>query len=93
MFELAVEPRFGRRGIGSALMHRAMAEAERRSYPRVTLTTFEDLPWNAPFYRRLGFRVLSGSDLTEPLRRLLEIEEALGMSRRVAMAFRTEDVP
>ena len=22
---------------------------------QVTLTTYRDLPWNAPFYRRLGF--------------------------------------
>jgi hypothetical protein len=24
----------------------------------VTLTTFRDVPWNAPFYRRLGFEVV-----------------------------------
>jgi hypothetical protein len=27
----------------------------RRRYPAVTLTTFRDVPWNAPFYTRLGF--------------------------------------
>ena len=27
-------------------------------YASVTLTTFRDVPWNMPFYERLGFRVI-----------------------------------
>jgi len=90
VYELAVDPRFGRQGMGTALMLRAVAEAERRRLHRVTLTTFEDLPWNAPFYRRLGFRVLEGPSLTDPLRRLLDGEHASGMTRRVAMCLDLE---
>ena len=93
VYELAVDPRFGRRGIGTALMRRTLQEAARRALPRVTLTTFEDLAWNAPFYRRLGFRVLGVAELTEPLRRLLERERAAGMTRRVAMAYTTGSAP
>ena len=90
VYELAVEPRFGRQGIGTALMRRAVAEGELRRLPRVTLTTFEDLPWNAPFYRRLGFRVQDADALTDPLRRLLEGERAAGMTHRVAMCLDLE---
>lgn len=90
VYELAVDPAFGRRGIGTALMQETFAEAARRRLPRVTLTTFEDLPWNAPFYRRLGFTVLQQDNLTLPLERILERERAAGMTRRVAMAYRVE---
>ena len=34
------------------------------AYPAVTLTTFRDVPWNAPFYTRLGFAMLD--ELTLP---------------------------
>ena len=85
VYELAVDPRFGRQGMGTALMQRAATEAERRRLPRVTLTTFEDLPWNAPFYRRLGFQVLQDASLPDPLRRVLESERTAGLTRRVAM--------
>ncbi len=29
----------------------------------LTLTTFRDVPWNAPYYRSLGFQVLTQEDL------------------------------
>lgn len=85
--ELAVDPAHGRRGIGTALMRRAMVEAPTRRLDRVTLTTFDDLPWNAPFYQRLGFRILAPNELSAALAAILERERAAGMIRRVAMRF------
>ena len=58
-----------------------------RRLDRVTLTTFEDLPWNAPFYQRLGFRKLTEDELNAPIATLLERERAVGMIRRVAMRY------
>ena len=37
----------------------------------MTLSTFRDLPWNAPFYRTLGFRELPRKQMTDWM---LEIE-------------------
>jgi hypothetical protein len=31
---------------------------------QATLTTFEHVPWNAPYYRRRGFRVLDDGELS-----------------------------
>ncbi|HEX7037389.1 MAG TPA: GNAT family N-acetyltransferase [Pseudomonadales bacterium] len=87
VYELAVDPAHGRRGLGTALMRRAMAEAPARRLDRVTLTTFEDLPWNAPFYERLGFRTLAPNELSASLATILEHERAVGMIRRVAMRY------
>lgn len=53
--EVSVDPAFGRRGRGPALMAAAEAEARARGWPALWLTTFRDVPWNAPWYARLGF--------------------------------------
>ena len=53
--ELAVIPRWMRQGIGSALVERACEWARGRGYPAITLTTYADVPWNAPWYARRGF--------------------------------------
>lgn len=52
---LAVRRDHGRQGIGTALVRAAMAEARARGHRRLTLSTYRDVPWNAPFYARLGF--------------------------------------
>ena len=61
--------------------------ARRREFPSITLTTFRHLPWNGPFYRRLGFEELSDAALTKELAEQLECEAAEGLdrSKRVAM--------
>jgi hypothetical protein len=53
----------------------------------LTLTTFHDVPWNAPFYSRVGFEVLSASDFDERLSALLrkEVEEGFAEGTRCAM--------
>jgi hypothetical protein len=54
----------------------------------VTLTTFRDVPWNAPFYARLGFRILEPSAWTPGLMALLALEESRGLPRRLRVAMR-----
>src|SRR5690606_39828156 len=49
----------GRRGIGTALVGHVIDVAARGLYPGVTLTTFRDVPFNAPFYARFGFGELA----------------------------------
>jgi hypothetical protein len=53
----------------------------------VTLTTFRDLPWNAPFYQRMGFIVLTDDSLDPHLREALQAEIAHGFpaERRCTM--------
>jgi GNAT superfamily N-acetyltransferase len=54
--QLSVLPRHGRQGLGTRLVRRCLQEAEARSFRRVSLSTFRKVPWNRPFYRKLGFR-------------------------------------
>ena len=86
--EMDVLPTWGGRGIGTALLHHVLNEARLRGLPRVTLTTFRDVPWNAPFYARHGFRHLEPDDWTPELAHLVEEEDDAGLerSRRTVMA-------
>lgn len=88
--EVDVHPLHGRRGLGTRLMHAVCEWAGERGYRSVTLTTFRDVPWNMPFYMRLGFEEIPGPLLTPALRFILEDEARRGLaaSRRVAMCYR-----
>lgn len=85
--EIDVHPDHGGRGIGRALIEAVCAWARRAGHASLTLTTFRDIPWNAPFYARAGFRILESHELSAELRALVAEEETrgLGASRRVVM--------
>lgn len=53
--QLSVLPEHGRRGYGRMLVDAAMGTARDRGHDRLTLRTYADVPWNAPFYRTMGF--------------------------------------
>ena len=69
--QVSVDPDHGRKGLGAALIRRVFQDAHDRGLKTVTLSTFRDLPWNAPFYRTLGFRELPRKQMTDWM---LEIE-------------------
>ena len=54
----------------------------------VTLTTFADVPWNAPLYRRYGFRDMPRDALPDWLAAVRDEEDAGVLSRwpRIAMS-------
>ncbi|HIF8262561.1 TPA: GNAT family N-acetyltransferase [Klebsiella pneumoniae] len=62
--EVAVHQAWQQQGIGRMLLERVIESARQMGYPAVTLTTFREVPWNAPFYTRLGFAMLD--ELTLP---------------------------
>jgi GNAT superfamily N-acetyltransferase len=93
--ELSVDPRHGRRGVGSALV-RAVCEWTRRSAAgEITLTTFRDVPWNLPFYARLGFEEIPRAELGPELAGLVREEARRGLDpeRRAAMRYRAPSSP
>ena len=87
LLELDVLPAHGRRGLGARLVAAVVAWARAQGAPSLTLSTFRDVAWNAPFYAKLGFRALDESELDEPHRALLDREAAMGLprERRVVM--------
>lgn len=87
LVEIDVHPDHGGRGVGKALLRAVFAAATGEGHRAVTLTTFAHVPWNAPFYARMGFRVLGPEELTPALRATLAGEAARGLdpAKRVAM--------
>ena len=85
--EIDVHPDHGQRGIGTRLVMAVCDWAARAGYAFVTLTTFRDVPWNMPFYARLGFAEIDPGDLSSPLRSVVEDEARRGLdpARRVVM--------
>ncbi|ALM54794.1 hypothetical protein AR456_17720 [Halomonas huangheensis] len=86
--ELAVHADRQRQGLGRALMQHVIEVARQQGVVELTLTTFRDIAWNAPFYARLGFRILEDHELSAVLRNTLDTEVAHGFRRdsRCAMA-------
>ena len=85
--EIDVLPEHGRRGLGSRLVMAVCDWAESAGYRSVTLTTFRDVPWNMPFYARLGFEVIPPEALSPALQSVVRDETRRGLdpTRRVAM--------
>jgi GNAT superfamily N-acetyltransferase len=84
--QLSVLPEFGRRGIGRALLETAIGWAVSSGYGELTLTTYRDVPFNAPFYRTLGFEELT--DLGPGLAAIRAHEREIGnddFGPRIAM--------
>ena len=77
--QLSVLPEAGRRGHGRRLVTAALDEARERGYTRMTLRTYAEIPWNAPFYATCGF--LESIPETPFQRQLVDTEEALGLDR------------
>ncbi|MFJ2995209.1 GNAT family N-acetyltransferase [Pandoraea sp. NPDC087047] len=87
VWEVSVHRDWQLRGLGRALMTAAAEHAMRTGLAALTLTTFRDVPWNGPFYTRLGFAPIAAPDLSERLRQVLGHEVAAGLpaGRRCAM--------
>jgi predicted N-acetyltransferase YhbS len=76
--ELSVAAPFHQRGHGSALMAALIAAARTRGDRQLVLTTDRTLPWNAPFYQRLGFRLVEGSAIPADAQSRLRRQFAAG---------------
>jgi GNAT superfamily N-acetyltransferase len=68
-------------GYGRRLIDTAIGWARQRGYPSVTLTTFTEVPWNGPYYRRLGFRPIPDDEITRGLHALRQHEAQHGLDQ------------
>jgi GNAT superfamily N-acetyltransferase len=79
--QVSVHPDHARQGIGSALIDRAASWARGNKLDALTLTTYLEVPWNGPYYERLGFAYLSAEEETPGLRAIRECERRRGLDR------------
>ncbi len=93
--EIDVHPEHGRRGIGTALVRTVCEWAARSGHRELTLSTFRDVPWNMPFYARLGFVEIPAGDMRSELAAAAQEEAECGLDpdRRVVMGHRLPRAP
>jgi GNAT superfamily N-acetyltransferase len=85
--EIDVDPKHARRGLGRRLVLLVCDWAAANGYESVTLTTFRDVPWNMPFYARLGFELVPPAQLSPALLAIVADETRRGLdpTSRVVM--------
>jgi GNAT superfamily N-acetyltransferase len=88
--QLSIHPRHHRHGYGRMLIHQIAAWAQDRGMPAVTLTTFRDVPWNAPYYERCGFQQLAEAELTPGLTEVRARETDHGLDPRTRVWMRLD---
>ncbi|MBC7983976.1 MAG: GNAT family N-acetyltransferase [Candidatus Obscuribacterales bacterium] len=88
--EFDVHPSHARRGLGAALLRHVIDVARSQGVAAVTLTTYRDVSWNAPFYKRMGFRILKEAEWTPALRELRENEVNMGLRIEARVVMRYE---
>lgn len=90
--EMDVLPEHGRRGLGARLLGHVCAWAQEHGYPAVTLSTFRDVPWNGPFYRKHGFRDLRPGEWSPGMAAIRDAEARNGL-RVEERVFMRRDLP
>lgn len=78
--QVSVHPGFAGRRIGATLIDTVGEWAVAQGLDGLSLTTFRDVPWNAPYYARLGFRELPEGEWTPGLRGVVDRETAQGLN-------------
>lgn len=79
--ELSVAAPHRQQGHGSKLIQTLIAAARRRGHQQLILTTDRGLPWNAPFYKRLWFKIIKGAAIPATARNRLQPQFVAGFDR------------
>ncbi|HGN1705601.1 TPA: GNAT family N-acetyltransferase [Providencia rettgeri] len=87
--ELSVCQNWQGKGVGKQLIKQVFTAALAMKMDSVTLTTFRDVPWNAPYYQYLGFNIIEDDKLSLELKGALqaEVEAGFAAQDRCAMIF------
>lgn len=76
------------RGLGRQMIGMAQAWAIGAGYREMTLTTYRDVPWNAPFYTKLGFVTFHPDPTRMGLNAIVQEEIDAGFARQARVAMR-----
>lgn len=86
--EIDVDPAFQRQGLARRLIADGGKWARAAGYAAMTLTTYAQVPWNAPFYARLGFVAFAPGADRPDLLALIEKEARWGFAVKPRLAMR-----
>ncbi|WP_119423015.1 GNAT family N-acetyltransferase [Desertibaculum subflavum] len=86
--EVDVLPAHAGRRLGAALLEEAGRRAAALGLAALTLSTFRHVPWNGPYYLRLGFVEMAEGELTPGLRAVRADNIARGLDETQRMFMR-----
>lgn len=75
---LAILPEFGGGGLGRALVGAVLDWARQTALGGALVTAYRDIPWDAPFYARLGFSEVPHRQWSHAMHRLRREDTAAG---------------
>ena len=89
--QVSVHPSYAGQGLGRQLVDLADRLAVERGLCGLTLTTYVDVPWNGPYYERLGFRVVAEAETSQGMKAIRDREARQGLDAwpRAVMARNT----
>lgn len=92
LIEIDVDPAHQGKGLGKQLVAAAENWARQKGFDGLTLTTYRDVAWNAPYYAGLGFAVIEPGPERRGLLETMSKEAAWGFAfaPRVAMRKKIE---
>ncbi|MBB3038188.1 GNAT family N-acetyltransferase [Hoyosella altamirensis] len=79
--QVSVHPDHAGQKLGRQLIEYVADWARKAGLSTLTLTTFTEVPWNGPYYRKLGFRYLDDRELSPGLREIRRTETMRGLDR------------
>lgn len=79
--QASVHADHARQGAGRLLLDTLVEYAAGAAVPALTLTAFAEVPWNAPYYRQLGFQPIPDAEITPGLREIRRRETEAGLDR------------
>lgn len=88
--QVSVDPDHAGQRIGKRLIDHAVDWSRANGYHELTLTTFTRVPWNGPYYERLGFSYIPQAEETPGLRAIRAAESAHGLDEWPRACMRTE---
>jgi len=86
--QVSVHPKAAGRRVGQELVEHLAEVARAGNVPALTLTTFADVPWNGPYYQRLGFATLADDEIGPGLREIRRREAEHGLDRWTRICMR-----
>lgn len=77
--QVSVHPNAAHRGLGALMIESVSADPRSKRLGLLTLTSFRDVPWNAPYYERIGFVHIDEPDWPEGVAEKIAAERAQGL--------------
>lgn len=88
--EISVAQNAQGKGVGKALMGELMRQAKEEGYIAVTLTTYRNLPWNGPWYHKLGFSEIKVDEMGEKYVKIWDSEAQHGHDMKLRCIMRKD---